>query len=71
MADKRRTRHHEPEEAGPLFPDINFGDDDRVDGLRQRACGQSESSGVPGLASVIPLNPDLGSTSPTVDVLLK
>ena len=58
-------------QAGSLFPAINFGDDDRVDGLRQRACGQSESSGVPGLASVIPLNPDLGSTSPTVDVLLK
>ena len=58
-------------QAGSLFPAINFGDDDRVDGPRQRACGQSESSGVPGLASVIPLNPDLGSTSPTVDVLLK
>ena len=41
-------------QAGSLFPAINFGDDDRVDGPRQRACGQSESSGVPGLASVIP-----------------
>jgi hypothetical protein len=69
MNERRQTQA--ATQAGSLFPAISSGDDDGADGPRQRACGQSESSGVPGLASVIPLNPDLGSTSPTVDVLLK
>ena len=49
MNERRQTQA--TTQAGSLFPAINFGDDDGVDGPRQHACGQSERRGVAGPGS--------------------